>query len=97
MKENGKMISNMDLVLKFGPIMRNLKVNMKMVKKNGLVSYILPMDLSTKEILPATMFMDMEHIHGLIIEFILVNGVRIKCMVREKLSGQMVNHMKESI
>lgn len=52
------------------------------------------MDQSMKENFNLMIFTGLEHIHGLTIEFIKVNGIKIKCMERVVLNGRMGSLIK---
>lgn len=70
-----------------------MKVNIKQEKKMVKEYYCLLMVLDMKEHLWIMKLMVMEHINGLIKEFILDSGKEIKCMVMVKFLGQMVENI----
>lgn len=72
-----------------------MRANIKQAKKMEKEYCCLLMDLDMKEHLLIMKLMVMEHINGLIKEFIQDNGKEIKCMVMVKFLGQMVENILE--
>lgn len=59
--------------------------------------YILQIIQCIKETSIIMIFKVSEHIHGVIKENMKVNGIKIKCMDKEKFRGKMAEIMKENI
>ena len=61
--------------------------NMVMENSFGLMA------VDTEVISKTTIYVDMAHIHGKMVELSLVNGRTIKCMEKGSLNGRMVENM----
>ena len=94
MKAIGLMINNMVKVKNNGLMVLNTKVNTNLERKTDLVSSAGLINQVIVEILLTTIFMEMEHIHGLTVEFSTAHGLTIKCMETEYSPGLMVVSMK---
>jgi len=87
--EIGKRTSNMDMELRHGQMLQNMKVIMNMEKNMELELLNGQMALLTLENFITIIFMEKECTHGQIIENMKVNGKQIKCTVKEHLHGLM--------
>ena len=87
----------MEMEQKVGLMEQDMKDNIMKVKKMEMVLYILLMALNTKEISILMIFMGKGLINGQMGDFMMVNGKKIRWMVKVKLNGLMVNHMKVNI
>lgn len=81
--------------LKYGQIMLNIKVNIKMEKRMARVYQIFLMDQNMKENSKIMKQMELEPIFGQIKEYIKDNGKKIKCMGRDKFLGLMEENIQE--
>ena len=97
MKENGKIMKRMVMLLNIGYQVINIKGNILMVWKMEEVDIHGSMVIVMKELMLKIRFKVLEHINGQMVKNILVSGWRIKCMVKAHLNGQMGIDMLEII
>lgn len=80
MKVNGKMINRVEEVQKYGKMVLNMMENIKKARNMDMGIYFLRMDPSILDNFLKIRYMEMENIHGLMENPIMVNGKTIKWM-----------------
>ena len=85
--ESGKKINSMGMELKFGLTVLDMKENIFKVKNIIKVFSIGLTDHITKENFKTTILKEKEHIHGLMVENIMVIGTITKCTDKVSLLG----------
>ena len=97
MKDTGKKINSMDMVVKFGLMVPLLKGIMWMGKSKARALLLGPIAALTQEISSKTIFTGRAFINGRMVVFIRVRGKTIKCMATEYSLGLMEDAMKVNI
>lgn len=95
--ESGKKINSMGRELKFGLTVLDMKENIFKVKNIIKVFSIGLTDHIMKENFKTTILKEKEHIHGLMVENILVIGATIKCTDKVSLLGLMEEDIMANI
>merc|ERR1711935_334972 len=92
----GRMIKPMDMDNTLIPMVLNTKDNTSSVKRMDMDNFFGPTDLVTTETLLTIIFMARVHIPGLMAEFMMETGNKIKCMEEVYSHGPMVASTKEN-
>merc|ERR1711935_276248 len=96
MKATGSMISSMVKVKSTGQMVLSTKDNTSSVKRMDMDNSFGLTDLVTTETLLTIIFMARVHIPGLMAEFMMETGNKIKCMEEVYSHGPMVASTKEN-
>ena len=89
------MTYNMDMELKYGLMVCNMKVNIFQVKNMGKANLHGKMEVLMMGNLKITRFVVLEYTNGLMANLTKGSGLKIKCMAKEKFNTQISLHMKE--
>ena len=96
MQDFGRMINNMAMVRRLGPMEHIMKGSMKKERNMEKENQYLLTVLCMKDSLIIMIYMDMVSIFGQTIENIKESGREIKCMAEEQQLGLMDVVMRES-
>ena len=92
MKESGTKTSSMEKELKPELMEQSTMVNSYKELNLARATSTIRMDHPTREIFLTVSHTDMVCINGVMIAFMRVNGMKVRCMVMEQQHGQMVDN-----